>query len=54
MVTFLMPIFGILWGGIFLGERMTPALGIGCLLVLLGIAITLFPIPARAGEPRPG
>jgi len=41
-VTFLMPIFGIFWGAIFLGESVTLAMIGGCALVVLGTAIVLF------------
>jgi drug/metabolite transporter (DMT)-like permease len=35
-VTFLMPVFGILWGALFLGEPVTLSLALGALLVLAG------------------
>ncbi|MDE2253377.1 MAG: DMT family transporter [Betaproteobacteria bacterium] len=39
-VTFLIPVFGVLWGAVFLGERVTPNMIAGCPIVLLGIALT--------------
>jgi drug/metabolite transporter (DMT)-like permease len=38
-VTYLIPIFAMLWGAIWLRETITPAMLIGCGLVLLGTAI---------------
>jgi drug/metabolite transporter (DMT)-like permease len=39
-VTFLVPLFAVLWGRVFLGELLTPAMGIGCLVILLGTGLT--------------
>jgi drug/metabolite transporter (DMT)-like permease len=39
-VTFLVPLFAVLWGRAFLGEVLTPAMGIGCLVILLGTGLT--------------
>ena len=39
-VTFLIPVFGMLWGALFLGERLTPAMLLGCAVILLGTALT--------------
>ncbi len=38
-VTFVIPIFGILWGALFLGEPVTPGMLAGCAVVLLGTAL---------------
>lgn len=38
--TFLIPVFSILWGSIFLGETISISMLGGCLLVLLGVAMT--------------
>jgi drug/metabolite transporter (DMT)-like permease len=38
-VTFLVPVFSLLWGGLFLGERLTGVMLLGSLLVLLGVAL---------------
>jgi drug/metabolite transporter (DMT)-like permease len=39
-VTYLIPLFGMVWGALFLGEAMTPAMLAGCSLILAGVAIT--------------
>ena len=39
-VTFLIPLFAVLWGRLFLGETLTLAMGIGCLVILLGTGLT--------------
>ncbi len=39
-VTYLVPLFGIVWGGIFLGERLTLPMAFGCLLILGGVSVT--------------
>ncbi|CAJ3800834.1 DMT family permease [Burkholderia pseudomallei] len=38
-VTFVIPVFGILWGALFLGERVSFAMLEGCVIVLLGTAL---------------
>jgi drug/metabolite transporter (DMT)-like permease len=38
-VTFLIPIFAVLWGVAFLAERPTPAMAVGCAIILLGTAL---------------
>ncbi|SDX72335.1 Permease of the drug/metabolite transporter (DMT) superfamily [Collimonas sp. OK242] len=38
-VTFLIPIFGLLWGAVFLNEKVTPAMLAGCAITLLGTAL---------------
>ena len=38
-VTFLIPLFGMLWGGIFLGESVTPVMLMAGAVVLLGTAL---------------
>jgi drug/metabolite transporter (DMT)-like permease len=50
-VTFLIPIFGMLWGALFLGEAITPVMAAGCALVLAGTALILRR-PAQASDPR--
>ena len=47
-VTFLIPVFGVLWGGLFLGEPFTLAMGLGGTVVLLGTALTTGVIKTRA------
>ena len=39
-VTYLIPAFGILWGGLFLGEIISFMMLIGCGVILLGVALT--------------
>ena len=46
-VTFLMPAFGIAWGALFLGERVTPAMVAGAAMIVAGTAAVL-----RIGGPR--
>ncbi len=38
-VTFLIPVFGILWGHLFLGEAVTPSMIAGSLIVIIGTAL---------------
>jgi drug/metabolite transporter (DMT)-like permease len=38
-VTFLIPVFGLLWGALFLGEALTSAMLAGCGVVLVGTAL---------------
>ena len=49
-VTFLMPALGMLWGTLFLGESVTPAMLVGAALVIGGTAAVLS--PARADGMR--
>lgn len=46
-VTFLIPVFAVLWGWLFLGELFTLHMAIGCAIVLLGLALALGLIKAR-------
>jgi drug/metabolite transporter (DMT)-like permease len=39
-VTFLIPVFGVLWGWWFLGEQVTLPMAAGCAVILLGTALT--------------
>lgn len=39
-VTYLIPVFGLFWGAIFLQEKITSTMLFGCLLILLGVALT--------------
>ncbi len=57
-VTYLVPVFGILWGLLILREPVTPSMLIACAVILLGTALatgTLFrpatPIPSPAATP---
>jgi drug/metabolite transporter (DMT)-like permease len=49
-VTLLVPIFGMIWGVIFLGEPLTPGRLAGCAIILAGCALILglVRIPTRA------
>ncbi|WP_432723200.1 DMT family transporter [Jeongeupia wiesaeckerbachi] len=46
-VTFLIPVFGVLWGALFLGERLGLSAFGGALLVLAGTALVTGFVPAR-------
>lgn len=39
-VTFLVPVFAMAWGWMFLGERVTPAMVVGCCVILLGTGLS--------------
>ncbi|CAJ0770214.1 MAG: DMT family transporter [Ralstonia sp.] len=39
-VTFLIPVFGVLWGILFLGEQLTLNMVIGCAVILLGTSLS--------------
>jgi drug/metabolite transporter (DMT)-like permease len=61
-VTYLIPLFAVLWGGVFLDERVTVPIVVGCAVIFLGTALAtgvLAPLRRRraagAGEaaPRP-
>ena len=49
-VTFLVPVFAVVWGWVFLGEGVTLAVGLGCAVILLGTGLTtgLIELPRRA------
>lgn len=49
-VTFLIPISGVLWGSLFLGESLRPGTLIGCAIILVGTALVT---GVRLGSPRP-
>jgi drug/metabolite transporter (DMT)-like permease len=54
-VTYLIPLFAVLWGGVFLGERLTLPLALGCAVILTGTALatgTLRPLVDRWRAPR--
>ena len=48
-VAFLIPVFGILWGALVLGETVTPAMLGGGAVVLLGTALVVGVIGRRLG-----
>jgi drug/metabolite transporter (DMT)-like permease len=49
-VTFLIPLFGVLWGSLFLGERLAAGMLVGGVIVVLGTALATGVLrwPARA------
>ncbi len=48
-VTFLVPVFAMAWGWMFLGEGVTPTMAVGCCVILLGTGLStgLIRGPAR-------
>jgi len=50
-VTYLIPIFAVVWGGIFLGERLTLALVAGCIVIFIGTALATGVLAARFARP---
>jgi drug/metabolite transporter (DMT)-like permease len=59
-VTFLVPAFAVLWGALFLAERLTPAMVLGCAVILLGTALATgmfaprLPAAQQAQPQQPG
>lgn len=53
-VTFLSPLFAVLWGAIFLGERPTWAMGLGCAVIVFGTALGLGLLRWPQGAAAPG
>jgi drug/metabolite transporter (DMT)-like permease len=47
---FMIPLFGVTWGGLFLGEPVTAGMLPGCLLVLAAMALVTEFNPFRAGK----
>lgn len=52
-VTYLIPLFGALWGGVFLGEAVTPAMMGGGAVILLGTALATGLLGAPAARSTP-
>ena len=52
-VTFLIPVFAVLWGWLFLAEQPTGAMALGCAVIVLGtgLATGLIRPPARPVSP---
>ena len=50
-VTYLIPIFAVAWGGLFLGERLTLPLVAGCAVIFIGTALAtvMLPVSRRRG-----
>jgi drug/metabolite transporter (DMT)-like permease len=49
-VTLLVPVFGMIWGVLFLGEPLTPGRVVGCAIILLGCALILGLVKGRWGR----
>ena len=47
-VTYLIPIFAVVWGGMFLGEQLTLPLVAGCAVIFIGTALATGMLPARS------
>jgi drug/metabolite transporter (DMT)-like permease len=45
-VAYFLPVFGIIWGNIFLNEQVTYSVVIGCVMVLTGIFVANTSKPA--------
>jgi drug/metabolite transporter (DMT)-like permease len=50
-VLYLIPVFGVIWGAMFLGEKITTAMAGGCAVILLGVALTTGMIKLRNAAP---
>lgn len=50
---FMIPLFGVTWGGLFLGEPVTAGMLPGCLLVLAAMALVTGFNPFKAAPPEP-
>ena len=46
-VTFLIPAFAMLWGGLFLGETVTQTMLFGCAIILAGTALATGTVRSR-------
>ncbi len=51
-VTYLIPLFGMVWGAAFLGERITGPMVLGCGLILGGVAVTTGALGRLVGHER--
>jgi drug/metabolite transporter (DMT)-like permease len=51
-VTFLIPLFGVFWGALFLGEAVTPAMLLGCAVILAGTALVTGVVSLPLGRRR--
>jgi drug/metabolite transporter (DMT)-like permease len=47
-VNFLVPVFAMAWGLVFLGEPITAGAVFGCMLVLAGVVLANRPLATRA------
>lgn len=53
-VTYLIPVFGLFWGWLFLEEQISLSMVAGCVLILLGVGLTTGVIAGRAKESGAG
>lgn len=54
-VTFLVPVFGLLWSALFLGERVTPGTFGGMAIIFVGVLLVMgLRLPRRARVATPG
>ncbi len=54
-VTFLVPVFGLLWSALFLGERVTPGIFGGMAIIFVGVLLVMgLRLPRRARVVTPG
>lgn len=51
-VTYLIPLFGVLWGALFLGEAVTPAMFVGGAIILAGTALVTGVVSLPLGRRR--
>ena len=49
-VTYLVPLFAVLWGGVFLDERLTLPIVLGCAVIFLGTALATGVLRPRASR----
>ena len=47
-MTYLIPLFAVLWGGVFLGERLTLPVVLGCAVIFIGTALATGVLVPRA------
>lgn len=51
-VTYLLPVFGVLWGALFLGEAVTPTMLLGCAIILVGTSLATGVVVLPRGRQR--
>ena len=51
-ITFIIPVFGMLWGNLFLGETITSGMIIGCLIMIAGTLLVIAPPSIRPAEAK--
>jgi drug/metabolite transporter (DMT)-like permease len=52
-VTYLIPIFAVVWGGVFLGEQLSLPLVAGCLVIFVGTALATGVLAPRSARREP-